>query len=488
MTDSRSFEALVIGGGVNGLAAAAYLALKKKRTLLVEARETLGGLCATADLGGGRLAPVAAHALYALDPRMTSELKLTHYGLAFAKRDASLVLLRKGGDRLVVTGNIRASARNIAVHSRADARAWSSYRHEMFTLGCSLRALWWGQAVNFVPNDAVQRIARTTTCAWLDSRFESDSLKSLLAFDASSLSPLDAGSALILAWRAAQEMCGLQAAVAFPTGGPATLVGALAGACKAAGAELRTGAAVVELVIDKGRVAAARLDSGEMITAPLVLSSLSRRKTLVELSGGAGLGLTDMRAMHEAASPVGAAKILLVLDKMPNTGGIADAVTSRFIVAERLESYVTAHSAARAGRLPDEPLMEVVFSAIADPPGGLMASVLVRPVPRIVVGGWNALKTTFAARIVAALNQCIPGLARHMVAIQVLTPDDLSARFGTEPDDLGVPRMLADWSSRVRTPISGLYLCGADAEPVPAVSGRAGRIAASLALRPVAAT
>jgi len=485
MTSASSYDALVIGGGVNGLAAAAYLARGGKHTLLVEARETPGGLCDTTDLGHGHLVPSVAHALYALDPRVTSELRLTGHGLKFALRNATIALLQDGGGQLVLSHDIRAGARSIAACSKADAEAWPRYSNELFTLGRSMRALWWDMGGKSVRNRLVDQIARTGTGAWLDSWFESDALKTLVAFDASALSPLEAGSALLLVWRAAQEMCGLQGAVAFPAGGPAALSMALVKACETAAVELRMNARVAELAIDGNRVTGVRLHSGDVVMAPLVLSSLSRRTTLLELAGGAGLGLGERHKIADA-SPVAAAKIVLALDKLPDADGIAGKLNGRLILADRPESYVLAHADARAGRIPDDLVMEVTFPTVTDralaPQGGHAASVVVRPVPREIAGGWEASRAVFAAKALSRLNGRIPGLVKHVVAIDVLTPDVLSSRYGAEPDTLAVSRMLSDWPARMRTAIDGLYLCGADADVAPAASGRSGRIAALLAI------
>jgi len=485
MTTPQSCDALVIGGGVNGLTAAAYLARGGKRTLLVEARAAAGGLCETAPLSDGALGPMAAHAFYALDPRVLKELKLARHGLKFSVRDAPLSLLRGGADRLVLTRDVRASARSIATHSKSDAEAWPRYRNEMFALGRTMRALWWNANGKFVADGVVERIARTGAAAWLDSWFESDALKALLAFNASLLSPLESGSALLLLWRAAQEMCGLQAAVAFAAGGPGALVTALMKACEAAGVEIRTNAEVTELAIQGGRVVGARLSTGDGVTAPLVLSSLSRHTSLSQLANRAALGLAERRALNDKF-PIAEAKIVLALDGLPEVRDTAGAFNGGLIFAERLESYVLAHADARAGRIPQEPIMEVTIPSIADPDlapqGKHVASVLVRSVPREIPGGWSASKATFAAKALAQLDSRIPGLVNRVIAAEVLTPEDLSTRYHTEAEDLDVSRMLAPWPQRVQTPIENLFLCGADADVAPAISGRAGRIAATIAI------
>jgi phytoene dehydrogenase-like protein len=156
----------------------------------------------------------------------------------------------------------------------------------------------------------------------------------------------------------------------------------------------------------------------------------------------------------------------------------------RFVLADRVETFVTAHAAARAGRLPEELAMEIVFPTVADPAlaprGQHVVSIRIAPLPRHIAGGWDAAK--LAAQAIATLDRCAHGLARHIVGAQILTPDDIAAREGDECVE-SVERMLSPWSSRIVTPIDGLFLCGGASEPGGAVSGRAARIAAALALR-----
>jgi phytoene dehydrogenase-like protein len=156
------------------------------------------------------------------------------------------------------------------------------------------------------------------------------------------------------------------------------------------------------------------------------------------------------------------------------------------VLAEGLESYATAHAEARGGGIPNVLVLEAVFPTVVAPSldvdGGHAVSISVRPLPLAPAGGWDTQKAALAARVVSKLNGCVPGLVRHIVGIDILTPDVLASRFGEEPVHIDISRILAYWPSRVCAPIEGLYLCGADADVVPAVSGRAGRIAASLAM------
>ena len=494
MTGAHARDAIVVGAGVNGLTAATYLATAGKRVLVLEARSAIGGLCETVGGGDDFAFSQGAHALYALDPRVIRELKLARHGLKFAIRDMALVGLRPDGRHIVLSRDDHASVRNIALQSDADAGSWLQFKREWFTLGRKMRALWWDSGATEpespLRNEGIRRLAHMGTAAWLDSWFVSDALKATLGFDAHALSPLAAGSALLLVWRAAQEMCGLQGAVALPAGGLRAVTNALAGSARGAGVEIQMNASVADILIDaNGAARGVTLASGEVIAAPLVLSSLSRQRTLSYPSAHATLGFAQSAALCRAPLATATARVTFTLDERPQIGGIAVPATARFILAERLEGLAAAHAAAYAGRLPQDLTMEVIMPTAADPAlapaGHHVVSVLVAPLPVAVEGGWQNLKAMLAAKVVSALGRYIAGLARHLVAVEVLTPDDVREAFGAD-DSVGgavsAERVLAEWRVRVRTPIPGLILCGACADPVGAVSGRGGRVAAAFSL------
>ncbi len=492
MSAARTSEVIVIGAGIGGLAAAALLARAGRKVTVLEARNAPGGLCATAPLGEGFQAPSGAHTLYALDPELVKTLKLARRGLRFAIRDMALVGLRPEGRHVVLTRDIHATARALALQSGRDAEAWPRLRREFERLARRLRPLWWqseGAVARARAGGALDALRNMGAAAWLDARFESEALKATLGADALSggLSPLEPGSALTLLWRQSQEMCGLQGAVAMPVGGPGALAAALAEAARLAGADIRTGARVAAILADVGAVTGVALTSGEIIAGSHVLSGLSRRHTLCDLLPAAEAGFAAAAACERARPRIGTAQVVMALDRLPAFGGIATPAGARFVLADSLETCAAAHAAAQLGRLPDDPPIEFTLPTVADPSlaplGQHVLSALIRPVPMAPSAGWAALAPQLLARVQAALARHAPDLARHVTQAQVLTPEEFHTQYGHEDASSSVMHILADWQTRIRTPLKGLLLCGAAAEPVPSISGRAGRIAAQQVLR-----
>jgi phytoene dehydrogenase-like protein len=246
-----------------------------------------------------------------------------------------------------------------------------------------------------------------------------------------------------------------------------------------AGCELRTGAEVCEAIVDGNRVAGVRLRSGEACFAPLVFSALGSRRRMHALVPPGSFGLA-----HAATGTLDAksteVRVVMALQGKP----VIDTATlaRRFVLAERAEAYISAEFAAREGKLGEDLPIELIFPASVDaslaPPGQHIVSALLRCVPRNPAEGWPALRPILAAKVVARLSEFMPHIARDISRVEVLPADDMASG-----ETISVEHMLTSNADRIRTPIQGLFCCDAGAEPVPAVSGRAARIAAMMAVR-----
>lgn len=470
-TEAR--DAVVIGGGVSGLIAASYLVRAGLSVTLVEANPFLGGLCTPRS--GATKGP-QTDLVYALDREVIEDLKLARR-LKFAVRDLPLVGLRQGGRHVVIGRNPHAAATFIRPHSERDAHAFARFRRSLFSQARAARRLWWDGEESAKSTQALHQLSFLSASAMLDSWFESDAVKATLAFDATAdaVSIEEPPSALTLLWRAAQENSGLQAASGVLRGGSLALVSLLEEAAETAGVDIMLSAPVERILARDAAVAGVALRSGEEIEAPVVISSLSRPSSYDLLPAAeAAIG----RSRYVPSCAIGAARLWLGLDTVPDLDSTF-ATASRFIVAERLESYAAAHEASRIGQMP----AEVCFEAVGLPAGtGVELSIVARPLPRNISGGWKEAGVALLGRIVASLGGFDRSIKDRICHARIATPDDLHEAFGELSISPSVERLLSSARSRVETMVEGLFLCGANAEPVSAISGRAARTAARLAI------
>ena len=306
--------------------------------------------------------------------------------------------------------------------------------------------------------------------ALLNERFESDTLNAALAFDA--VTPFEPGSALTLVWRAAQEMCGLQGAVAVPRGGVAALADLLATVAQEAGVEIRTIARVAKLILADNAVIGVELEFGETIFASAILSSLCRRDTLLKLAPTGSAGLAGTFALRRDVPSTGDAAILFRLSAAPGPWRRGRSAGFALYHRRPVGQLCLGRSRRTGSALPDDLLIEAVSPTAADaslaPPGQYLLSVRVRGLPLA-----STKSAKLVERVVAALEPHTVRLRERIAGLDVRPPVETAAFSGR--------RMLSSYAERVGTPIEGLFLCGGAAEPVDAISGRAGRISANLA-------
>ena len=434
------YDAIVIGASAGGLAAAALLAQAGRRTLVLE-REAAP--------------PEPIGPVYAFDPTLMTALKLPARGLHYVERDLPLALPGPDGGHLFLGRDHHQTAQALRPYHPADSQSWPRFRRELHNLARALRRWWWSAMEEGAPdwvldnNRAKARFARlcvTGADAFLASYFQSETVVAALLFDAGlgGFHISEPGSALALVWRAAQEMGGLEGAAAIFA--PGSLAWSLIKA--AGGSDFRCCTRVTGLQVRNGAVAGVKLADGEEIAAPLVFSALAEAQTMA-LAGAAspGLGLGEARLLFRLAEALA----------FPQ---------ARLVLAERPGLYADAHEAARAGRLPAELPMEFTAAA-AD-----RIAVTMRPVPLPLD---REARIQLAARAAHALSRQAPGAARRICDVR-FAPLSVAPRAT-------LSRLLAPSLTRIRTSLDGLYLCGADAEPLPSLSGRAARIAVGHALR-----
>jgi phytoene dehydrogenase-like protein len=517
---SAGYDAIVVGGGHNGLVAAAYLAKAGLRTVLLERRATLGGTVETRPLDDGSRAPGLFHTVGRLRPAIFRELDLGTRGLSLVGPEVRAFAPQPDGRAVTLWGSNDRTAAELASWSGADSLAWAGFDRQVRSLAAFLAALGeqtppamsgpgltdaitgllLGRAFKRLSRDDARNLLRVLPMAVADfvgESFEADAVRATVAARAIQFTGLGAWSmgttATLLADSAGNDGGGA-GQVVFARGGPGALSDALAAAARAFGAELRTGAEVAAVTSVDGRVTGVALASGEEIAAPIVASGLDPKRTLLGLLGPLDLGPQLRWRAGNIRQPGTIAKVNLALSALPRFPAAGDdddaakRIRGRILVgATGIDDLERAFDAAKYGRVSDRLVLEATIPTLVDPSlaareGGHVVSVIAQYVPyRLRDGAWDETsRSALGDKVVAALEEVAPGIASLVTAREVLTPADLEAEYGLtgghlyhqEPglDAWFAWRPLVGWA-RYRMPVEGLYLVGPGAHPGGGVTG-----------------
>jgi phytoene dehydrogenase-like protein len=512
------YDSIVIGGGHNGLVCAAYLARGGRKVLVLEAAERLGGAAATREFAPGFRAS-CAHLLHLMPQAMIDELGLAGHGLGLAAKGMETVALSPDGQpmRLDVSGK-----NSIADHSAADAAAFPAFQARLRRFGETLAPIlgmvpprlgttdWSDRLALLGIGLKVRRLGRRDMREFLrvagmnvydllEEHFESALLKGALGFDAvlgTNFGPRSPGTVLTLLYRLAAET-GAASGLAQPTGGMGAVAEALATAARAAGAEIRTGAPVARILVEGDRAAGVRLTSGEEIAAAAVVSNADPRATFLDLLGPEHLDTGFVRRVKHLRSRGLAAKLHLALDGLPEFTGLDPAsLGGRLLLAPSLDYLERAYNPSKYQGFSEAPAIEATLPTVNDPglaPSGKhVLSAIVQYAPYEVKGGWDAERARLTDTVIAALERHAPGLRKLVRASEILTPVDLEREFRTSGGhwhhgDLAFDQFFmvrpVPGAAQYRTPLDGLFLCGAGCHPGGGVMGTAGRNAARQMLK-----
>ncbi|MBA2569741.1 MAG: NAD(P)/FAD-dependent oxidoreductase [Chloroflexi bacterium] len=534
MTATSRYDAIVVGGGHNGLVCAAYLARQGIRTLVLERRDRVGGAVGTHELMPGVRVPSLAHTVGRFRPSIARELGLRGHRLRLVQPDARVFAPCSDGPAVTLWGDPRRTADDLRAISPRDAERYVAFDAQTRALdgvlarimsmtppdpgrasvADALGALRIGlgyRALREPDARALLRVLPMPIADHLDDWFESPSLRAALAWRGvrySSLGPRDAGTTQMFLAESAGTPDGAAGEAVFARGGPGALAEALASAARGFGAEIQIDAQVVTVRVSDDRVRGVALANGDELDAGVVISALDPKRTLLGLIDPAVLGPQLGWQAGNLRLKGSVSKVDLALDELPAFAGPADGgdarrrLRGRIVIAPSVAAIDRAADAIKAGRLAEHPVLEATIPSLVDPSlvdgdSGVkhVMSILVQGTPyHRREGDWETDRDALGERVLAELESVAPGIGAHVLARRVVTPLDLERDHGlTEGHPLHGEPALDQWFAwrpmlgfaSYRLPIDGLYLCGAGAHPGGGVTGWPGRNAAREIVRDI---
>ncbi len=509
------FDAIVIGAGHNGLAAAATLAGAGKKVIVLEKNDVPGGMAINREIAPGFECPAMAHLLSNLDAVEVAALGLDKHGLSYAATDLPTVSLAADGKHILSDAK---GVRYADGGTHSEENAFLALRARLIRFAerlaelkrkppPSLSGIDWGEALSLGKLAlGIRRMGKEDTREFLRvllsnsydtilDEIEDGPLAGAFALDSvlgGHIGPRSPGTVLTLMYRLANG-----GAKHLPRGGMGAVMRAFEASAKAAGAEIRYGAAVSRMIVEDDRIAGVVLADGTEISGEKVLSSLDPKTTML-LAGVAHFDVEMIRRARNIRSKGCAAKVNLALSAAPSFTGLSDTQhRGRFVHAPSLAAMEKAFNRAKYGELPTDPVLEATIPSLSDPGlvdgAGHVLSVVVQYVPYALKQGWtDESRKALADVVVDCLERFAPGLKASVVARHVMSPLDIETETGTPGGHWHHGEMIADQMLMLRPapgieryalPVEGLYLCGSATHPGGDVTGVPGCNAAKASLQ-----
>jgi len=534
---ARRFDAVILGGGHNGLTCAAYLAGAGLSVCVVERRGTLGGAAVTEEFHPGFRNSTASYTVSLLDPQVIRDLRLAEHGLTISERTFANFLPLPDGRHLKVGGGLVATQGEVAKFSTADAQALPGYYAMLERVADVLREMLpvtppnirAGNAADLAAIVDIFKVGKRFRALSLPERrdlldlftksagdlldrwFESAPIKAAFGFDAvvgNFASPYAEGSAYVLLHHVFGEVNGKRGQWGHARGGMGAITQAMATECAARGVVLKTNAPVARVVVRAGRAAGVELEDGTVIEGARVVANVNPKLLFERLVDPQHVD-ADFRARIAAyRCGSGTFRMNVALSGLPDFtalpgNGAQPHHSSGIIMAPSLAYMDRAYFDARTGGWSQAPIVEILIPSTVDdtlaPPGMHVASLFCQHAnPRIgdALPGrtWDDVRDEVADVMIDTVNGFAPNFRASVLGRRILTPLDLEREFGLVGGDIFHGALSLDqlFSARpvlghgnYRMPVRGLYLCGAGAHPGGGVTGIPGRNAAREILRDV---
>ena len=521
---SEAWDIVIIGGGHNGLVCAFYCARAGLKVLVLERRAVVGGAAVTEEFAPGFRNSTASYTVSLLHPTVITDMGLAAHGLTFVQRRMQNFLPLNEREYLAV-GRGRTKG-EVAKFSRADADRLDAFNARLGALADMVRELLlvtppktietgWMEAIPELLKAAgvARKLSRLDTVAkrdllslfgqsageWLDGWFESDPIKAALGFDAvvgNYASPYGPGTGYVLLHHGIGEVNGIKGAWGHAIGGMGAITRAMAAAAKDAGVEIRTDAEVREVLVEKGRAAGVITAAGETFRARAVVANVNPKLLFLSLIDTSVLPADFLERMRRYRCASGTFRMNVALGELPRFSCLpepGDHLTAGIVIAPTLAYMDRAYSDARAQGWSKTPIVEILVPSFVDqslaPEGKHVASLFCQHTAPTLPDGtsWDVHRDEVADLMIDTVERYAPGFRSSVMARSVLTPLDLERTFGLvggdimhgslAPDQLFAARPVLGHGN-YRSPVPGLYMCGAGTHPGGGVSGIPGHNAA----------
>ncbi len=519
------YDAIVIGGGHNGLVHAAYLARAGRKVLVLERRHVLGGAAVTEEVFPGFKFSVCSYVVSLLRPEIIRELDLPRHGLEILPLDGTFTPM-PSGDYLWRMNDHARTRREIARHSRTDAEAydeyalamvemarfvkpilemtppdpWSLHPRElarMLFLGRRFRGLSAGDRYNQV------QLMTMSAVDFLDQWFETDVLKATMSASGiigTFLGVRSPGTAYVLLHHYMGEIDGAFRSWGLARGGTGSISNAIAAAAREAGVEIRTEAPIAKILVREGRTRGVVLANGDEIEADIVSSSVDPRITFMRMLGEEHLPPEFVEGVSRYKFRGSSGKVNMALDGLPNftcLPGEGHHLRGAISISPGIDYMERAYDDAKYGRFSRHPYIDIVIPTLTDPsiapPGKHVMSCFVQYAPyHLAESNWDAEREAFGDTVVNTIAEYAPNFKDLILHRQVVTPLDLERDWGLSEgnifqgelslEQLFFLRPVPGWAN-YRTPVKGLYMCGSATHPGGGIMGAPGRNAAHAVLQ-----
>ncbi|MGE0022693.1 MAG: phytoene desaturase family protein [Hyphomicrobium sp.] len=523
-----TYDAIIVGGGHNGLVTACYLAKAGLRVVVVEKNDWIGGAAVSRSLHPGFTFSNCSYVSSLLRPEIMRDLDLPRHGLQILPYEGGAVMTRSGG-YLATYRDHDANRREFARYSKRDAESYDRYARDVLRTCRFIRPLLMRtppDPTSMRPRDLQELVylgrhtgARSQTellemmrfftmsvSDFLDEYFENPVIKAYLAVSGiigTALGPMSPGSAYVLLHHYMGDVDGNVGAWGFARGGMGAITQAMGKALAAEGGEIRTGKGIERILVRNGRAIGVVLEGGDEIRGRRVISSMDVKRTFLKCVEEKELPAAFVKSVRNFKIRGSSGKVNIALDGVPNFPALPEGspcTRGDLHFTDSIERMERAYDDWKAGRWSRDPFQDVMIPTLIDPtmtpPGKHFMSCFVQYCPpKLDTGEWtDADRDAFGAACINQINDYAPGFKDLVLYAEVRTPRELEREVGLTEGNIFQGELTFDQllfnrpvpgAAQYRSPIKDLYMCGSSTHPGGGVMGAPGRNAAAEVLRDV---